>query len=129
MTVSLPTGWKADAQAVTGLLQPILHYSGHFLVPFAIGWLIWRENWPRAGLVMVAANLIDLDHLLATPIFDPARCSIGFHPLHTITAAAVYGAMLLVPKWWARALGLGALWHLAVDWGDCTMSGFAPYAA
>jgi hypothetical protein len=104
------------------LLQPILHYSGHFLVPFGLAWLVWRENWRRAGLLMAAANLIDLDHLLATPIFDPGRCSIGFHPLHTAYAAAVYAAMLLVPKWRVRAFGLGALWHLAVDWGDCAMT-------
>ena len=103
------------------LLQPLLHYSGHFLAPFALSWLLWRENWKRAGLVILAANLVDLDHLLATPIFDPNRCSIGFHPLHTIYAAALYGAMLLVPKWWVRALGLGALWHLAVDYCDCRM--------
>jgi hypothetical protein len=104
------------------LFQPILHYSGHFLVPFALGWLLWRNDWKRSGLVMLAANLIDLDHLLATPMFDPGRCSIGFHPLHTIYAAAFYGALLLVPKWWVRAFGLGALWHLAVDWGDCAMT-------
>lgn len=112
-----------------GLIQPFLHYSGHFIAPFAIGWLVWRDNWQRAGLVMLAANLIDLDHLLATPIFDPTRCSIGFHPLHTVYAAALYAAMLLVPAWWVRALGLGALWHLAVDWGDCAMQGMTPYAA
>lgn len=72
---------------------------------------------------MIAGNLIDLDHLLATPIFDPERCSIGFHPLHTAYAAAAYGLMLLVPRWWARAFGLGALWHLAIDYGDCMMQG------
>lgn len=105
------------------LLQPLLHYSGHFLAPFALSWLLWRENWQRAGLVILAANLIDLDHLLATPMFDPNRCSIGFHPLHTLYAAALYGVMLLVPKWWVRALGLGALWHLVVDYGDCVMQG------
>ena len=70
---------------------------------------------------MVAANLIDLDHLLASPIFDPDRCSIGFHLLHGWVAALFYAAMLLVPRWWVRALGFGALWHLAVDWGDCMM--------
>lgn len=107
------------------LLQPLLHYSGHFIAPFAIAWVIWQKDWRRAGLVMVAANLIDLDHLLAVPIFDPGRCSIGFHPLHTLPAAAVYGALLLIPRWWARAFGLGALWHLAVDWGDCAMTRMA----
>ena len=105
-----------------GVWQPILHYGGHFLVPFLIARMLWPEDWRRAGLVMIAANLIDLDHLLANPIFDPARCSIGFHPLHGWWAATTYAALLLVPRWWSRAIGLGALWHLAVDYGDCIAS-------
>lgn len=70
---------------------------------------------------MIAANLIDFDHLLVDPIFDPGRCSIGFHLLHGWEAALVYAAMLFIPRWWAQASGLGALWHLAVDAGDCAM--------
>ena len=98
-----------------------MHYGGHFLAPFLIAALICRGDWKRSGAVMVASNLIDLDHLLASPIFDPDRCSIGFHLLHGWGATLFYAAMLLVPRWWVRALGLGALWHLAVDWGDCAM--------
>jgi len=105
------------------LLQPLLHYGGHFIGPFLIAALIWRGEWKRSGAVMVAANLIDLDHLLADPIFDPNRCSIGFHLLHGWEAGFAYLALLLVPRWWARAFALGALWHLAVDYGDCTMQG------
>ncbi len=70
---------------------------------------------------MVAANLIDLDHLLADPIFDPERCSVGFHLLHGWEAGLAYLAMMLVPRWWVRALGAGAFWHLTVDYGDCVM--------
>lgn len=103
------------------LIQPIIHYGGHWLVPFALAALFWRDHWLKAGLVIVAANLIDLDHLLADPIFDPNRCSIGFHLLHGWEAALLYLVMLLVPKWWVRALGLGALWHLLVDSMDCAM--------
>lgn len=105
------------------LLQPLIHYGGHLVAPFLIAWLLWRERWKQAGLVILAANLIALDHLLADPIFDPNRCSIGFHPLHGWEAAITYILMLGVPKWWVRALGLGALWHLAVDWSDCGMQG------
>lgn len=90
-------------------------------MPFAIAWIVWRDNWKAAGAVIAAANLIDFDHLLADPIFDPDRCSIGFHLLHGWEAAVAYLLMLGVPKWWVRALGVGALWHLAVDWGDCAM--------
>ena len=102
-------------------LQPILHYGGHWLFPFAIGVLIWRERWWQAGLVIASANLIDFDHLLADPIFDRNRCSIGFHLLHGWAAALGFVAILAIPRWWVRAFGVGALWHLAVDYGDCLM--------
>ena len=105
------------------LLQPILHYGGHWLVPFLIAQAIWPANWLRAGLVIASANLIDLDHLLADPIFNPDRCSTGFHLLHGWQAALGFAALLLVPRWWVRAFGIGTLWHLAVDYGDCLMQG------
>lgn len=103
------------------ILQPILHYGGHWLIPFAIAVLIWRDKWWQAGFIIASANLIDIDHLLADPIFDPDRCSIGFHLLHTWQAALAYIAMLLVPNWWIRAFAIGALWHLCVDYADCVM--------
>lgn len=103
-----------------------MHYGAHWAAPFLIAWLFWREHWLRAGLVIATANLIDLDHLLASPIFDPGRCSIGFHLLHGWAAAFVFAAMLVVPRWWVRAFALGALWHLAVDYGDCAMMGLSP---
>ena len=106
-------------------LQFVLHYAGHWLAPFLIARLVFAKDWLRAGAVIAAANLIDLDHLLADPIFDPDRCSIGFHPLHGWVAAGVYVVLLAVPKWWMRAFALGALWHLAVDLGDCGMQGWS----
>ncbi|MDX1704664.1 MAG: DUF6122 family protein [Altererythrobacter ishigakiensis] len=98
-----------------------MHYSGHWLAPFVFAAIIWRSQWIRAGFVIAASNLIDLDHFLADPIFDPNRCSIGFHLLHGWEAGIVYMLLLGVPKWWVRALALGALWHLAVDYRDCVM--------
>ena len=103
------------------ILTFILHYGLHFAAPFAIGWLLWREDWWKAGLIIVATMIIDLDHLLATPIFDPNRCSIGFHPLHTVYAAIAYVALLAIPKWQVRAFGLGCLVHLFTDTLDCAM--------
>lgn len=106
------------------LLQSILHYGGHWLAPFVIAWAVYRTDWKRFGAVMIAANLIDIDHLWAVPIFDPDRCSIGFHTFHGWEAAVVYLGLLLIPRWWARAFGAGALWHLVVDYGDCVMQTF-----
>ncbi|MEX0300992.1 MAG: DUF6122 family protein [Leisingera sp.] len=106
------------------LFPPLIHYGFHFLAPFAImRVLAGKERWLAAAGLMILANAIDADHLLAEPVFDPGRCSIGFHPLHTGYAAAVYTAALLVPNWQARALALGCLWHLATDGLDCVMQG------
>jgi hypothetical protein len=74
-------------------------------------------NW----LIMMAAMIIDLDHLLATPIFDPNRCSIGFHPLHSSTVILLYPLLFLVPK--LRILGIGLLIHIGVDALDCLRLG------
>ena len=42
----------------------------------------FKKNWKTAYTVMISTMLVDLDHLLANPVYDPQRCSIGFHPLH-----------------------------------------------
>ncbi|MEP2736520.1 MAG: DUF6122 family protein [Erythrobacter sp.] len=102
-------------------LQPIIHYGGHWIAPFLIAAILWQARWKVAGFVIASANLIDLDHLLATPMFDPNRCSVGFHFLHGWEAAAVYALMLLIPRWYIRAFAIGAFWHLIVDYGDCRM--------
>jgi hypothetical protein len=101
------------------IIPSIIHYGLHFAGPFLIAWVFWKQHWLQAGLIMLAANLIDLDHLLAEPIFDPSRCSINFHPLHTSWAAGFYALLLAAPSWKWRAIGLGCLWHLATDSIDC----------
>lgn len=70
---------------------------------------------------MVITMLVDLDHLLATPLFDPNRCSIGFHPLHSYYAIVVYAVMALVPK--TRLVGIGLLIHMLLDGTDCYWMG------
>jgi hypothetical protein len=99
------------------MLQPIVHYSLHFLAPGLIAYLFFRKEWKRAGLIMIATMLIDLDHLLATPIFDPGRCSINFHPLHSYWALAVYVVLLFFKK--TRIIAVGLLFHLFTDFLDC----------
>lgn len=101
----------------------LIHYASHLLLPFGFARVLWREHWRTAGAIMVATMAMDLDHLLADPIFDPQRCSIGFHPLHTGWAALVYVGLLAVPSWRWRAVGLGCLWHLATDFNDCLLVG------
>ncbi|MDH5826900.1 DUF6122 family protein [Sphingobacterium sp. SG20118] len=98
-------------------LQPFVHYSLHFLVPGLLSYLFFRKQWKRAWLIMIATMLVDLDHLLATPIFAADRCSIGFHPLHSYYAIAVYFLLLFFPK--TRIVAVGLLFHMLTDWQDC----------
>ena len=72
---------------------------------------------------MMLAMIIDLDHLLANPIFDPNRCSINFHPLHTYPAIGIYILMTAIPK--LRLLGLGFLIHMVLDGVDCVWIRYA----
>lgn len=100
-------------------LRDLIHYSIHLLVPLAIALLFFRSQWKYAFLVMLSGMLIDLDHVFATPIFDPNRCSINFHPLHSYYAIIAYVA-LLIPKQ-TRLLGLGLCIHILADSADCVM--------
>jgi len=105
---------------VIRVLQPIVHYSLHFLAPGAIAYLFFRKQWKQAWLIMICTILVDADHLLATPIFDPGRCSIGYHPLHSYYAIAFYFILLLFPK--TRIIAVGLLFHMFTDWQDCHWS-------
>jgi hypothetical protein len=96
----------------------MLHIALHFLVPALIVALFFRKRWWQSYLWLLAGLAIDLDHLLANPVYDPLRCSIGFHPLHTWPATLVYAALCVHPR--TRLLGIGLLLHLALDAGDCT---------
>jgi hypothetical protein len=95
----------------------MLHIALHFLVPALIAALFFRKRWWQAYLLLLAGLTIDVDHLLANPVYDPLRCSIGFHPLHTWPASLMYVAMCIHPR--TRLLGIGLLLHLLLDAGDC----------
>jgi len=98
-------------------LRLLIHYGLHFLAPLGIAKIFHKEHWQRAYLILLATMLIDLDHLLASPIFDPNRCSINFHPLHTYYALAVYIALLGFKK--TRLIGIGLCLHFLTDALDC----------
>lgn len=104
------------------MLRFFLHYGIHFLLPLAVGFLFFNSNQKRAILIMLAAILIDVDHLFADPVFDPDRCSINFHFLHQYWAMAVYVLFLMIKP--LRILGIGLLLHMLADWTDCVLMGF-----
>ena len=99
------------------MLQPIIHYCSHLLLPLIVALIWFKLNWKIAFLVMVSGLWIDIDHLLATPIFDPNRCSINFHPLHSYFAIAIYIGLSIFKK--TRLLGLGLVIHILADTFDC----------
>ena len=100
-----------------------LHILGHFLVPGLVARIAFKKIWQRAWLIMCATILVDIDHLFANPVYDPGRCSIGFHPLHSEPAIAIYGALLLVPQ--LRIIASGLLIHIALDALDCYVQAFS----
>ncbi len=95
----------------------IFHVILHFLVPFAVAKTFWKEKWVQPFLIMAITIAVDLDHFFAVPIFDPNRCSICTHPLHSWPAISVYIACLLSP--FLRIASIGLLIHMALDGIDC----------
>jgi hypothetical protein len=99
------------------MLQFYGHYGLHFGLPIAIALYFFKEKWLKAYIIMLLTFVIDLDHLLANPIFDPNRCSINFHPLHSYNAITVY-FILLIPKK-TRIIGMGLVAHIVADTANC----------
>lgn len=95
----------------------MFHLILHFLVPFLVALVFFRGNLKMVYLIMIATMLVDLDHLLASPIYDPDRCSIGFHPLHSYIAIVGYSVMAFIPA--TRYIGIGLLIHMILDGIDC----------
>ena len=101
-------------------MQQVIHYFLHLVFPLLIAVLFYKKNWIAAYLMLLLTMLVDLDHLFATPVFDPCRCSIGFHPLHSYIAIFIYCTMILYPK--TRIIGIGLVLHMATDAIDCLFS-------
>ena len=104
------------------MLQPLIHYGIHFGLPLVVALCFYKTHWLKAYGIMLLGMLIDLDHLLASPIFHPGRCSINFHPLHSYYAVVLY-ILLLFPKA-TRLIGLGLTIHILADTVDCWLMQF-----
>lgn len=108
------------------LSRSLIHTALHFIVPALAARFAWRDRFWRAYAVMIGTMVVDLDHLLADPIFDPNRCSLGVHPLHSIAAAGVYALLSFVPeRRWIRLVGIGLLIHMGLDGIDCLWMGWS----
>lgn len=73
---------------------------------------------------MLLGMVIDVDHLWANPVFDPQRCSVGFHTLHTWPFIIGYIGLTVWPR--TKWIGWGILLHLITDTIDCWMNGHVP---
>ena len=100
------------------MTQFFIHYSLHFVFPLLIAFVFFRKNWKKVYLIMLSTMIVDLDHLVANPIYQADRCSINFHPLHTYYAIAVYIIMIFLRKPF-NIIGLGLLLHMLTDLIDC----------
>jgi hypothetical protein len=112
----------------------MIHIALHVLVPLLVALVFYRSRWRVAAVIMIATMVVDVDHVLADPVYDPNRCSIGFHPLHTLPAIVTYVALFVLPLIVGRTadgqemypaarvlhvVGLGLLIHMALDGVDC----------
>ncbi|MCL6272857.1 DUF6122 family protein [Muricauda sp. 2012CJ35-5] len=101
------------------MLRFLIHYGIHFLVPIAIGLLLFKENRLKITLILLAGMLIDIDHLWADPIFDSNRCSINFHFLHSYWAILIYCILPFFKP--TRLIGLALIIHIIADFSDCLL--------
>ena len=99
------------------MFLPLLHLVLHGVIPGTTARLAYREIWLNACLIMLLTMLVDLDHLLASPVYDPGRCGINFHPFHSYPAVGAYFLLLLMPT--LRIIGVGLLLHMGLDFIDC----------
>lgn len=113
--------------------RAVIHLGLHALVPFIIARCFApKGGWQAVFMLMMATMLVDIDHLLATPIYAPNRCSILFHPLHQVWPMLIYSLMALWPVLLGAMrkqitspervmgwLGLGLLVHMVLDGLDC----------
>lgn len=99
----------------------LLHMFVHVAVPVGVAALFFRKDFRHAALVMLAGILIDIDHLAASPIVDPSRCSVGYHLLHSFWLIPVYVTLALYPR--TRLIGLGLVIHIVLDTAECIRYG------
>ena len=110
---------------VSVLERTLFHNFLHFLIPALATWIFYRKDWRNSYIFLMLTMMVDLDHLIADPIFDPQRCSIGFHPLHSEIAITIFALMLIHKK--LRIFGFGLLIHMSLDGLDCAwMASFSP---
>lgn len=101
-------------------MQIFIHYSLHLAFPLFVAFVFFKKEWKKVYLILIMTILVDLDHLVAEPIFQADRCSINFHFLHTYHAMFIYVVLLFFRKPF-NLIGIGLLFHMFTDCIDCLM--------
>lgn len=101
------------------MVSIIIHLASNFVLAKIISIFDKDIDFSKLFLTIASSNLIDIDHLLANPIFDATRCSINFHPLHKWYVVPLSIIGLFLKNKYARYFFLGVLLHLALDLADC----------
>ena len=96
----------------------LIHCFLHFFLPLLIAILFFKKEWKKVYMIMLLTMIVDLDHLLANPIYQESRCSINFHPLHSYYAIGIY-MVLAFFKRPLNIIGIGLLLHMLTDYSDC----------
>ena len=91
------------------------------MLPLLVAVLFFNRQWQRAYWIMLATMVVDIDHLLAVPIYDPGRCSIGFHPLHQFIPIGLYLSAMFFQR--TRLIAVGLIIHMLLDSIDCFTTG------
>ena len=111
-----------DCSIMIEVIRWCVYYGLHFFFPWLLAKRFAGDRVGKVYLILFSTMLVDLDHLLARPLFDPQRCSIGFHPLHSYYAMGVYCLMLGYKP--TRVIALGLCLHMLTDTIDCFWMGF-----
>ncbi len=96
-----------------------LHMLLHIFVPALVAKFAYRERFYWAWAMMMMTMLVDVDHLFADPVFDSARCSIGYHLLHSYIAIGIYLVLIAISGF--RIYGVGLIIHMFLDGLDCIL--------
>ncbi|PKP16972.1 MAG: hypothetical protein CVU06_13700, partial [Bacteroidetes bacterium HGW-Bacteroidetes-22] len=100
-----------------------MYAGGHLLTSALAGTKIWRKadlTFPTTIALMLAANVIDFDHLLRYKFDDGTANSLSLHWLHVnsgVIFLGLFALALLVPRWRSRALVFctGLALHFSMD--------------
>ena len=96
----------------------LIHYFLHFFLPLLIAILFFKKEWKKVYMIMLLTMIVDLDHLLANPIYQKSRYSIYFHPLHSYYAIEIYMALAFLKRP-LNIIGIGLLLHMLTDYSNC----------